>query len=70
MFTKRLRKAKEKDLERKLYEATGIEAEKIKAELRCVKREVYTDERKVEQRKKNFDQAKHNTSKRSLSEFL
>lgn len=57
-------------MQAKVYESTGVEKERLIQELNRVKKEVYTDERKVEQRRKNFDQAKSNVPKRTLAEFL
>ncbi len=46
------------------------ERDKMESELKRLKREVYVNEWKVEQRKTNFEKAKHSTAKKVLSEFL
>lgn len=46
------------------------ERDKMESELKRLKREVYVNEWKVEQRKTNFEKAKHSTGKKVLSEFL
>lgn len=69
MFTRRLKKAKLKDLDKQLLSATGNEAAKLRSELDYVKKEVFTCEKKAEQRRKGFEKAK-NIQKQTLSEFM
>lgn len=58
MFTKRLKKAKLKDLDKKLLTAQGAEYNKYQRELQQVKGEIYTNEYRLEARKKGFENAK------------
>ncbi len=44
--------------------------QKMEDELKRLKREVYVNEWKVEQRKVNFEKARHSTGKKVMSEFL
>ena len=74
MYSKRLLKAKQKELERKIYEKSAympaVEKDRMEGELKRLKREVYVNEWKVEQRKVNFEKARHSTGKKVMSEFL
>ena len=75
LYSQRLLKAKQKELEKKIFVGvkSGIDAgekDKMETELKRLKREVYVNEWKVEQRKTNFEKAKHSTGKKVLSEFL
>ncbi len=74
LYSKRLLKAKQKELERKIYEKSSQmhadEKNRMEGELKRLKREVYVNEWKVEQRKVNFEKARHSTGKKVLSEFL
>ena len=75
LFTKRLQKSKLKDLERELREAqktsnSANEVAKIKSKMIETKKAVFTDERKLEQRKQGFDRAKNNVKATTLSEFM
>jgi len=74
LFTRRLQKSKLKDLELKMR-ATQYgdkESYKIKDLMDKVKKAVFTDERKLEQRKAGFERAKNrlNIKKTVLSEFM
>lgn len=70
MFTKRLKKAKLKDLDRKLLTATGADYNKYSRELDQVKGEIYTNEYRLEARKKGFENAKTINRRQALSEFI
>ena len=72
MFTKRLQKSKLKDLSKNLGDAirTGQDASKIKKEMDRVRKAVFTDEKRVEQRKRGFERAKTNIRATALSEFM
>ena len=74
LYSQRLLKAKQKELERKIFTNSrsldNSEREKMEIELKRLKREVYVNDWKVEQRKTNFEKAKHSTGKKVLSEFL
>ena len=72
MYTVRLKKAKQKELEKKLNtsEVGGYQRERFMGELRHIKGEIYTDEVKVARRRQNFEKAKYSVSKKVLSEFV
>ena len=74
LYSKRLLKAKQKELERKIYtegpKAGPSDRDRMEGELKRLKREVYVNEWKVEQRKVNFEKARHSTGKKVLSEFI
>lgn len=74
LYSKRLLKAKQKELERKIYDgadnSTPQGRMRLQGELDKLKREVYTNEWKVEQRRVNFEKAKHSSGKKVLSEFM
>jgi len=72
MFTRRLQKSKVKELSVKLNTAfeTGSETWKIKQELDRTKKAVFTDERRIEQRKAGYERAKTNAKSTILSEFM
>ena len=72
MFTKRLQKSQLKDLSKSLHEAiqAGKDASKIKNEMDRVRKAVFTDERRFEQRKQGFERAKTNARATALSEFM
>ena len=72
MFTKRLQKSKLKDLSKSLGDAirNGQDASKIKTEMDRVRKAVFTDERRLDQRKKGFERAKTNIKATALSEFM
>ena len=72
LFTKRLQKSKLKELSFKLRDAaqSGQDTYKIKQEMDRMKKAVYTDERRLEQRKQGFERAKLNIKKTALSEFM
>ena len=57
VFSKRLKKSKIKELERQQMGASGEEREKLFWKIKDVKREVYTDEKKIEQRARGFAKA-------------
>jgi hypothetical protein len=63
-----------KDLERELREAqisgSHQEVAKIKGRIDQTRKMVFTDERKLEQRKQGFDRAKSNVKMTALSEFM
>ena len=46
------------------------EKDRMEGELKRLKREVYVNEWKVEQRKVNFEKARHSNGKKVMSEFL
>jgi len=71
-FSRRLQKSKIKDLQSKLRQGSGPKEEvnKIREELERAKKEVFTDERKIDQRKQGFTKARTNLKKTQLSEFL
>ena len=70
MFTKRLQKSKLKELERDLHEAKPKDQFKIKSQMDALKKAVFVDERRVEQRKAGFEFAKKNVRKEAMSEFM
>ncbi len=74
LYSKRLLKAKQKELERKIYSESSragpTEKDRMEGELKRLKKEVYVNEWKVEQRKVNFEKARHSTGKKVLSEFI
>lgn len=77
LFTKRLQKSKLKELENKLREAQGGENASsdmgyIKSKILETRKAVFTDERKLEQRKQGFDRAssKRNSKKQAMDEFM
>ncbi len=73
MFTKRLKMAKLKELDRRLWEANrlgGNERAKVQKELDYVKKEIYVNEFKMESRMKGFENARKNVKKQALSEFM
>ena len=72
LFTRRLQKSKLKDLEHKmrLAQQSGEDTFKIKREMDTVRKQVFTDERKLDQRKKGFERAKLNVKATVLSEFM
>ena len=72
MFTKRLQKSHLKDLEKNLADAnrSGKDGRKIKDEMEKVRKAVWTDERKTDQRKQGFERAKTNARATALSEFM
>ena len=72
MFTKRLQKSKLKELAKNLGDAirNGQDATKIKGEMDRVRKAVFTDEKRVDQRKKGFERAKTNIKATALSEFM
>ena len=59
LFTRRLQKSKLKELQNKMRDTTTTfdEQNKIKTQMAYVKKEVFTDERKLSQRKAGFDRA-------------
>ena len=64
MFSRRIQKSKIKDLEKSLREARDpYAAQRVEEELKKVKKDVFTDERKIEQRKMGFHKAKVNLKK-------
>ena len=50
--------------------AQGQDTYKIKQEMDRMKKAVYTDDKKLEQRKKGFERAKFNVKATALSEFM
>ena len=74
LFTRRLQKSKLKELQTKMRnaETTGDDMNKIRTQMAYVKKEVFTDERKLSQRKAGFDRAsnKLNIKATALSEFM
>lgn len=50
-------KSKQKELERQLLGASGNDADKIENRLTQIKRDVFTDGRKVGMRRKDFEKA-------------
>ncbi len=70
MFTKRLKKAKLKDLDKKLLTASGADYTRYSRELDQVKGEIYTNEYRLEARKKGFENAKTINKRQALSEFI
>ena len=72
MFTKRLQKSHIKDLGKNLADAIrqGKDGRKIKDEMDRVRKAVWTDERKTDQRKQGFERAKTNARATALSEFM
>lgn len=71
LFSKRLKKSQQKDLERKIGRVENErEKEKYLGRLNEIKREVYTNEDKVALRKQNFEKAKYSVGKKVLSEFM
>ena len=75
MFTRRLQKSKIKDLERELREVqqsggSFADVSKIKGKLAATRKEVFTDERKLDQRRQGFERAKNNLKATALSEFM
>lgn len=71
LYSKRLLKAKQKELERKIHTEApaGANRDRMEGELQRLKREVYVNEWKVEQRKVNFEKAKHSMARKVLDEF-
>lgn len=78
MFSRRLQKSKIKDLERqiRLYQlqarsnpSVNKQLESLQDEYKSTKKQVFTDERKIDQRKQGFSKAKINMKKNQLSEF-
>ena len=64
MFSRRIQKSKIKDLEKNLRMAKDPrQAQRFEEELKKVKKDVFTDERKIEQRKMGFHKAKVNLKK-------
>lgn len=49
---------------------SATEVAKIKSKMFETKKAVFTDERKLEQRKQGFDRAKNNVKASTLSEFM
>jgi len=72
MFTKRLQKSHIKDLGKSLADAIrqGKDGRKIKDEMDRVRKAVWTDERKTDQRRQGFERAKTNARATALSEFM
>lgn len=74
LYTMRLLKAKQKELEKKIFQNKDnmgmFERDKMEGELKRLKKEVYVNDWKVEQRKVNFEKARHSTGKKVLSEFI
>lgn len=69
-FSRRLQKSKIKDLERDLRVAGDQKQfEKLTDILKATKKQVFTDERKLEQRKAGFQRAKTNVKKTFMNEF-
>jgi hypothetical protein len=61
-----------KELDRDIQDARGnyAEVEKMKGQMVALKKAVYVDERRMEQRKAGFAYAKLNVRKEQLSEFM
>lgn len=74
LFTKRLQKSRLKDLERDLKQAqinnSASDVQKIKGRIEETRKAVFTDERKLEQRKKGFSRAQTNIKKAAMDEFM
>jgi len=72
LFTKRLQKSQLKDLERELKTASqaGANTYAIQDQIHRVKKAVFTDEKRVDERKRGFEKAKVNVKKTALSEFM
>lgn len=73
LYSRRLQKSKIKDLERDLRQLNRgdrIGQNRIQEELKKAKQDVFTDERKIEQRKMGFKRAKTDIKKTQLSEFM
>lgn len=92
LYSKRLLKAKQKELEKKIYKEEPLPTfntapnmnssantdrqfgpsarDRMEGELKKLKRDVYTNEWKVEQRRVNFEKARHSTGRKVLSEFI
>lgn len=78
MFSRRLQKSKIKDLEKQIRlvqlkaksnPSVNKQLETLQEEYKSTKKQVFTDERKIEQRKQGFTKAKTNLRKNQLSEF-
>lgn len=82
LFSRRLQKSKIKDLDRQIRLQKIVaksqpdsksdavkKLTKMQDEFKMVKKEVFTDERKIEQRKQGFQKAKLNIKKTQMSEF-
>ena len=73
LYSKRLMKAKQKELERKIYTEGPrygpTDKDRMEGDLKRLKKDVYTNDWKVGQRKVNFEKARHSTGKKILSEF-
>ena len=73
LFTKRLQKSKLKDLEREMKEAKlsgQADVSKIRGRMEETRKAVFTDERKIDQRRQGFERAKTNAKATALSEFM
>ena len=72
LFTRRLQKSKLKELETRMRIAaqSGEDTFKLKREMDAVRKEIFTDERKLDQRKQGFERARTNAKATVLSEFM
>ena len=72
LFTRRLQKSQLKDLEKELRTVSfaGGNTHSIKDQINRVKKAVFTDERRLDDRKKGFEKAKVNVKRTALSEFM
>lgn len=70
MFTKRLLKAQQKEIEKKIDRSQNdFQKGKLINNLQQLKREVYVNEDKVALRKKNFEKARFSVGKKIMDEF-
>ena len=73
LYSRRLQKSKIKDLERELRTAERGDKStqaRLMDELKKAKQDVFTDERKIEQRIMGFKRARTDIKKTQLSEFM